>query len=237
MPRLFTRSHPAVERALLEARSLDRVVRAGMVRPAHPRRLATGLRGVRRYGPLGGATSLAAAIHGDAIGLTDDDGSLTFRQMEQRANALANAWRADGLRPGDTMALMGRNHRTLFDVAFAAAKLGLRLVLLNTDFGGPQAVDVCAREGVRAVVHDQEFSGVLADVAAPGGRWLAHVDGPTSLPSVQTAIDGASARPPAAPEQPGALVVLTSGTTGPPKGAGSPVRCSTSSRSVAVARP
>ena len=70
----------------------------------------------------------------------------------------------------DAVAVMARNHRGFVEATVAVAKLGADLIYLNTAFSGPQLVDVLEREGPVAVIHDEEFAGMLEKVL---GRSLA----------------------------------------------------------------
>ena len=72
-------------------------------------------------------------------------------------------------RPRTAWASCARNHRGLFETILAGAKLGTKTLLLNTDFAGPQLSDVCEREGVTALVHDEEFQKV-AEAVEPSER-------------------------------------------------------------------
>jgi fatty-acyl-CoA synthase len=202
-----------------ELSSLRTLVRAGMVRRSSPRTSLAIARGLRNWGPLGGAVALAAARHPGHTGLVDELGSLTFAQMDERSNAIASAWTAHGLTAGDGVGILVRNHRGFFDATFAAAKLGARIVLLNTDFAGPQIREVAEREGVRMLVHDDEYTPMLDDVDPPLGRWRAWTDEPASdTLEALIAREGAAAPPPK-PASSASIVILTSGTTGTPKGA------------------
>lgn len=102
-------------------------------------------------------------------------------------------------------------------------KLGVRLVLMNTGFAKPQFAEVCAREGVSVVMHDSEFLGLLDALPAELPRILTWVDDGAQLPEGAQTIDDIVATNPAEPlpppSKPGGSVILTSGTTGLPKGA------------------
>lgn len=195
--------------------------RAGILRPEPPQRAALALRDVARYGFVGALPALAARRAGDRAAVIDERGSLTFAELDHRANALGNAWRARGLRAGDGVAILVRNHRGFLDALFAAAKCGARIVLLNTDFSGPQVREVAEREGATLLVHDDEYAAFLEGIEPRLGRWRAWTDdaGPPAPDTLEALIAEGS---PAAPPRPAAeakIVVLTSGTTGTPKGA------------------
>jgi fatty-acyl-CoA synthase len=207
-----------LQRGLDEANGLVACYRAGLIGLDRPDRLLVGLSGVSRYGAVGGAVAMAAARYGDRVALVDERGSLTYRELNERSNALANGWRANGLRPGDGVAILARNHRGFIDATFAAAKCGARIVLLNTDFAGPQIAEVVAREGVDLLVHDTEYAEMVDDVEVPFGRWRAWTD----VPGEDTIDALIASHDPSPPPNPGVapkIIILTSGTTGTPKGA------------------
>jgi fatty-acyl-CoA synthase len=216
MTRLLTRMG-------VEAQALLTIVGSGMVGPERPDRLYAIYRALDRYGPLGAAISAAAIRNGDRTALVDEVGSLTYDQMERRSNAVANALRARGVGPDVGVGILSRNHRGLFDASFGALKAGGRVLYLNTDFAAPQAKEVCAREGVQLLVYDDEFSEVVSGVDAPKGRILAWADGLNGGagdgPSLESVIAAGNPDPPPKPARPGNIVILTSGTTGTPKGA------------------
>ena len=192
--------------------------RAGLIGPDSPRRMARMMRARERWGALGGGVAAAAIRHGERTGLVDELGSLSYAEMDRRANAIANAWRARGLAAGDGVAILARNHRGFFDATFAAAKSGARAIFLNTDFAGPQIREVSAREGTSLLVHDDEYTESLEGVEPPLGRYRAWVDRPGD-DTLEALISTADDSPPPKPAQTASVVILTSGTTGTPKGA------------------
>ncbi|MBO0843669.1 MAG: AMP-binding protein, partial [Nocardioides sp.] len=110
-----------------------------------------------------------------------------------------------------------RNHRGFVETTVAVAKLGADALYLNTSFAGPQLVDVLAREQPKVVVHDEEFTGLLA--GADAHRIVAWVDSDEPTETVERLIAAGDTSPlPPAPRH-GGTVILTSGTTGTPKGA------------------
>jgi fatty-acyl-CoA synthase len=184
-----------------------------------PHRVLATLRDLEAYGPVGAALSLAAASYGDRPALLDELGAVTFRELDRRSDALANALRDRGFRPRDGLGILARNHRGLFESIFAGAKLGARTLLLNTDFAGPQLADVCEREDVQALVHDEEFTEVAEAADISGGKYVAWHDGELRDDTLEGLIaSGRAARPPR-PASKQRIILLTSGTTGTPKGA------------------
>ena len=206
-----------------EAQALLTIVNAGMIGAERPDRLFATYKAMERYGAMGAAISVAAIRHGDRTALIDEIGSLTYREMDLRSNAVANALRARGAGPGTGVGLLCRNHRGIFDASFGAMKAGCRVLYLNTDFAAPQAKEVCAREGVSMVVYDEEFADVMAGVDAPQGRFIAWTDegrrDPGDAPTLESLIATGNRAEPPAPAGAGTVVILTSGTTGTPKGA------------------
>jgi len=211
-----------LKRFPLEAQALLAIARSGLLGPESPQRLFAMGRAVEHYGPYGAAVSFAAIRQGDRPGVADDLGTLTFRELDLRSNALANALVARGVGSGSGVGIMCRNHRGMLDAMFGTAKAGGRAIFLNTDFAGPQATDVCAREGVELLIHDEEFAQVLSKVDAPKGRlvaWMEDPDGGATGTSVESLVTCGDPAPPPAPRKHGQVVILTSGTTGAPKGA------------------
>jgi fatty-acyl-CoA synthase len=184
-----------------------------------PSRTVAIFRALDRLGQLGGAISIAAIRHGDRPGLIDERGTLSFAELDARSDALACGLRLRGLREGDGVGILCRNHRGFLDITFGAAKLGARVLYLNTDFAGPQLRDVCEREGISLLVHDEEYSELVGSVATRHGRLLGWTDGDSPPDSLEAVLAGCSGSKPPAPTEPASVVLLTSGTTGTPKGA------------------
>ena len=136
-----------------------------MLRPIRPDKLARMARVLAQHGVSPAAGAIAAAIdHPHDTALIDERGTLSFEQLDRRSNALAHSLAGLGVRSGDGIGIMCRNHRGFVDATIAAAKLGASALYLNTMFSGPQLADVIAREGPRMLIHDEEFSGLLEGV-------------------------------------------------------------------------
>jgi non-ribosomal peptide synthetase component F len=153
-------SHPVVGRVVSLAGSVGTPARvlggSGIVRPLSPAVIARIGRALRSWGtgPAGGFTAMALR-EPDRVGLVDELGSLTYGDLQRRSNALARALVERGVREGDGVAVMCRNHRGFVDALVATAKCGADILLLNTAFAGPQLVGVLEREGPRVVIHDE----------------------------------------------------------------------------------
>ncbi len=126
----------------------------------------------RRYGATPAAAAAAGAeLYGDRAAVIDDAGTLSFAELGAQARALAAGLHHElGLTGQDRVGILCRNHRGFVQASVAATRLGCDLVPLGTDFSGPQLAEVLAREGVTAVVHDEEFATVLGGRRGDPGR-------------------------------------------------------------------
>jgi acyl-CoA synthetase (AMP-forming)/AMP-acid ligase II len=198
------------------------LTRSGVIRPMSPVRLARLGVAVLRWGtgPAGGFHALAIRWP-DRTGLVDELGALTFGEIHRRSNALARALRDLGIGEGDSIAVMCRNHRYFVDATVAAAKLGADILLLNTAFAGPQLVEVLDREGPAAVIHDEEFTRLLAkaDTDRRILAWTDKAEGDDGLATIEGLVRAGDTADLDPPQRHSRVVILTSGTTGTPKGA------------------
>jgi fatty-acyl-CoA synthase len=207
-------------RGYSEARAVQVLRRSGLI-ALDPIEAAHELRALNAYGQLGAPIVIAALRYGQRIGLIDELGSLSYTDLNHRSDALAAALFRRGVTEADCVGVLCRNHRGFLDITFAAAKLGARILYLNTDFSAPQLEDVCRRERVSLLVHDAEFGPQVAELALTRGSVVAWHDlppehGDTLEDLIRTGHRLPSAPPPAHQAK---VVLLTSGTTGQPKGA------------------
>lgn len=203
-------------RAGLETRALVALVRAGAIGVDLPHRLLQVLQALDTYGPFGAAPRIAAIRHGAYPAIADERGELTYAEFDEAVDRIANALR-QRLAPGDTVGILCRNHRGPLIVAFAASRAGVNAVWLNTAFSARQAAEVANREGVDLLVHDVEFTDLVADIEARKGTFVADIDSATD--DLDALAADASPKAPPAPAKQGRIILLTSGTTGTPKGA------------------
>ncbi len=216
-----TVSGPA-DRIIHGARSVKTLVDAGVIAPTRPDRLLRAGRSLVRWGTTSaGAIAVSAARNPDRPAVVDELGTLSYAEISRRANALASSLAAHGVRPGDGVAIMCRNHRGFMDVSIACSRLGAHALYLNTMFAAPQLTDVVERENATAIVYDQEFASVVEHARAERKRFLAWNEGPNDSgdPLIEDLIAAGDPAGVPSPEEPGRVVILTSGTTGKPKGA------------------
>lgn len=200
---------------------LNTLWQARLIAPMRPDRyLRMGL-AVRRAGltaTVGFAT--AAQRCPDKPGLIDERGTLTWKQLDDRCDALGAAlqqWQPK------TVAVMCRNHRGFVEALVGANRIGADVLLLNTSFAGPAMAEVIQREGADVVIYDQEFTETVDRAmrdAPEATRVLGWVDNPDSTATTTDAlIDAHLGRRPDPSERKSDIILLTSGTTGTPKGA------------------
>ncbi|HEX2085632.1 MAG TPA: acyl-CoA synthetase [Solirubrobacteraceae bacterium] len=195
---------------------------AGIIRPTRPDKLARIGLTLHRWGPTPAAGYTAAAIRfPNETAIVDELGTLTFDEVHRRTNALAHAFRDHGIEEGDGVAILCRNHRGFIDATVACSKLGAHALYLNTQFAAPQVTDVVDREEPVAIVYDEEFAGMVEEAGKGRKRFIAWFDGPDKpdCPVVEDLVEDGDDSDVDPPEEKGRVVILTSGTTGTPKGA------------------
>ncbi|PRC47872.1 acyl-CoA synthetase, partial [Mycobacterium sp. ITM-2017-0098] len=149
-----------------------------------------------------------------------------WRQIDRRADALAAALQALPDGQPDVIGLMARNHRGFVDALIAANRIGADVLLLNTSFAGPALAEVLEREGAGktlAVIYDEEFTETvdraLTDRPATT-RIVAWTDDPEQRElTVEGLIAEHGGQVPQRATEKSRTILLTSGTTGTPKGA------------------
>lgn len=217
--RAATRASALARRGVGDVRALQVLRRAGLIDP-RPSQAAADLRAIRTYRQLGAPLGLAAHRHPERTGLIDELGSLTFAEMDQRAESLAAALACGGITDDDCVAILCTNHRGFIDISFAAAKLGARILYLSTGLDAAQLRDICRREAVTLLVHDQEFTGLTENLALSRGTVLAwHDRRHGDLGTLDNLIRDGAGLPPVGPPPRHARVVLTSGGTDASTGA------------------
>jgi fatty-acyl-CoA synthase len=201
----------ALANARLAGRALRALHRAGAFPRQSPRQTTLMFATARQLGPSAAMTCAISALRTpDRPALIDDDGTLTFAELDRRAAALAGALqREHGVGPGRPLALMARNGRGFVVPLLAASRLRADALLLNTEFPGPQLAQALERRRPAVVVHDAELAPAFEVAGYEGAR----LDGEAIEQLIR---HGTPPRERATGR--GQITILSSGTTGVPKG-------------------
>jgi len=200
----------APREAALGVTSLRTAVRV----PERPDRIARAIASVRPFGlgMLGGIAG-AAARYPEAIAVVSTHGSITYAELWRDSEAMAQALLTEGVTPSDRVGLLAKNDQFFVVVLLAVSRIGADVVLFNTSAAGAQTADIAQTEAVRILVHDDELGDIAAHCRET--RLLSE----STLQQLAAAARRVPVKPPVRTSE---LVVLTSGTTGRPKGARRP---------------
>jgi HIP---CoA ligase len=184
------------------------------------------------------AVASAAAEFGDAEALAEPGGArLSYRELHERVGEVARALIADGIVPGDRVAVWCPNTAAWVLAALGSLTAGAALVPVSTRFTPAEALDVIGRGGARALFVDNDFLGLdrLAALRAAGSEQAGPGDSLAGLALVvrvggadwkgfierklATLRPYAAARAAAVSPEDVSDILFTSGTTGRSKGA------------------
>jgi fatty-acyl-CoA synthase len=213
------------ERGLAELHYLRKIIESGAFRLEPPLNYAAMAADIRKWGEIGMLPSFNARRTPNRAAIIDDEGSLTYKELDEAANAVAHGLLAKGVRGGDGVALLARNHRWFAIAEFGCARVGARIILLNSSFSGPQIKEVSEREGAKLIIYDDEYTKDVSKAEPPLGKVRALAttpDGEDSGSTDETLADliAAHSKSPAPKaSKHSSIIILTSGTTGTPKGA------------------
>ena len=119
------------------------------------------------------AVARAAREFGDAEAVAEPGGvRLSYRELDERATAVAGALIDAGVGPGDRVAIWAPNGPEWLLTALGTLGAGAALVPVSTRFTGPEALDVIGRSGARALFVAGDFLGVdrLGTLLAAAGH-------------------------------------------------------------------
>ncbi|BBY80752.1 acyl-CoA synthetase [Mycolicibacterium pulveris] len=215
-----------LERGSAELHYLIKMFGAGAFRLEPPQNIAAMVADIRRWGEFGMIPALNARRTPDRAAVIDDDGEITFGELDNAAHAVANGLLAMGVKGGDGVAILARNHRWFLIAFYGAARVGARVIMLNSEFSGPQIKEVSEREGAKLIIYDDEYTAAVAKAEPPLGKLRALGKNPDKQePSGSTdetladVIARSTSRPAPKATKHSSVIILTSGTTGTPKGA------------------
>jgi fatty-acyl-CoA synthase len=214
------------ERGSAELHYVRKIFEAGAFRIEPPQNVAAMAADIYKWGEFGMLPSLNARRHPDRAACIDEDGEFTYAELDEAAHAAANGLLDKGVRAGDGVAILARNHRWFLIANYGAARVGARIILLNSEFSGPQIKEVSEREGAKLIIYDDEYTKAVSKAEPELGKLRSLGTNPDSdEPSGsedETLADmiGRSSKEPAPKAgKHASIIILTSGTTGTPKGA------------------
>ncbi|MEX3645876.1 long-chain-fatty-acid--CoA ligase FadD2 [Mycolicibacterium porcinum] len=223
---LTAKAKQYAERGAAELHYARKMFEAGALRLEPPQNILAMLGDIRTWGEIGMIPALNARRHPNRVAVIDDDGEFTFGELDSAAHAVAHELLTMGVRGGDGVGILARNHRWFLVALYGAARVGARIILLNSEFSGPQIKEVSEREGAKVIIYDDEYTAAVSHADPELGKLRALGVNPDSeQPSGSTdetladVIARGNGRPaPKATKHP-SIIILTSGTTGTPKGA------------------
>ena len=104
--------------------------------------------------------------------------TISFGELDERANRLARLFHGRGLERGATVAILLENSARFLEVAWAAQRSGLYYTAINTHLTAGEASYIVDDCGAGLLVSSHHLASVAAAVEAPGLRHRLMVDGP-----------------------------------------------------------
>ncbi|PRC46669.1 acyl-CoA synthetase, partial [Mycobacterium sp. ITM-2017-0098] len=214
------------DRGSAELHYARKMFEAGALKLEPPQDIAAFVADMRRWGEFGMIPALNARRYPNSLAVIDDFGEITFKELDTAVNAVANGLLAKGVKGGDGVAILARNHRWFLVSVYATAKVGARIILLNSEFSGPQIKEVSEREGAKLIIFDDEYTAAVAQADPELGKLRALGINPdkeepsgSTDETLEELIARTSPAPPPKATKHSSIIILTSGTTGTPKGA------------------
>ncbi len=215
-----------VERGSAELHYAYKMLEAGAFKLEPPQNVAAMVADIRRWGEFGMIPALNARRTPNRTAIIDDDGEVTFKELDEAAHEVANGLLAMGIKGGDGVAILARNHRWFLVAVYGAARAGARIILLNSEFSGPQIKEVSEREGAKLIIYDDEYCEAVAKADPPLGKLRALGGNPdkdepsgSTDETLEDLVARSSGKPAPKATKHSSIIILTSGTTGTPKGA------------------
>jgi fatty-acyl-CoA synthase len=181
---------------------------------------------IAKWGEVGMMPSLNARRHPDRAACIDEEGEFSFQELDDASHAVANGLIEMGVKGGDGVAILARNHRWFLIANYGAARVGARIILLNSEFSGPQIKEVSEREGAKVIIYDDEYTKAVSKAEPELGKLRALGTNPDSDEdsasddeTLADLIERSSKDPAPKASKHASIIILTSGTTGTPKGA------------------
>ena len=222
----IAKAQQLVERGSAEVHYAQKMFGAGAFRLEPPQHIAAMVADIVKWGEFGMIPALNARRHPNRTAVIDDFGEMTFGELNDAAHSVANGLIEKGVKGGDGVALLARNHRWFLVAFYGAARVGARIILLNSEFSGPQIKEVSEREGAQLIIYDDEYYEAVSKAEPPLGKLRAlgvtpEKDGPSGSTdeTLEDFVKRHSGKSAPKAGRHSSVIILTSGTTGTPKGA------------------
>lgn len=163
----------------------------------------------------------SAKVFPDREALVVEGKRLTYSELNQRVNRLANALLDQGLKKGDRVGLLFFNSLGYLESFLALYKAGLVWVRLNYRLGTPELCNMMADSQATALIHGPEFDDTAKHIcqAVPEVKLCISQAPGAELPYQEILDAGRPEEPPVmVGEDDLSDIWYTSGTTGEPKG-------------------
>src|SRR5688572_30275860 len=154
--------------------------------------------------------------HGDRPAILAEAGTITYRELLERANLIANVLADAGVVPGNRVLLRGYNGPELYAAWLAVMKAGAIAVTTMPMLRAPELTAIIGKAKPAFALCDQRLAGELTAVAAQGGVATVITWGNGDLEARMAAASGRFANVDTAADDV-CLLAFTSGTTGQPK--------------------
>jgi fatty-acyl-CoA synthase len=214
------------ERGSAELHYFLKMLEAGAFKLEPPQNIAAMLADIRRWGEFGMIPAMNARRTPNRTAIIDDFGEITFKELDEAAHEVANGLLEKGVKGGDGVAILARNHRWFLIAVYGAARAGARIILLNSEFSGPQIKEVSEREGAKLIIYDDEYFDAVSKAEPELGKLRALGTNPDKDESsnstdetLEDFVARSSGKPAPKVTKHSSIIILTSGTTGTPKGA------------------
>ena len=161
----------------------------------------------------------AAVVFPDRVGVVDEDRRFTYGQFHERCLRLAGALRAQGVAPGERVAVLAANTHVLLAAHYAVPFAGAVLVALNTRITASDVAYILEHASVRVLIYDDAHAATALAACNEARRGVHAIRAGGERDELEAAIAGAQPfRHPVADERSLLAINYTSGTTGKPKG-------------------